>query len=526
MLGSYVDDIKATGPDDELKQLWAEMAKDFKWKADPEELVEFLGASYHRRTEERDGELLDILEIDLENYIQQTVDTFNDLFLGEGKKNLKRKKKKNKRKKPELFTPVSKVTGKPKTVADLARRFDRLDDARVAMRVQDQQIADYHPGNSPYNVLDKSEHQERVRRVVPISKKSCTANIRSKWDLRGLHAENLCATCGQNVPLADVFEKAGFGRDQSKWPKCEPTDPEQAVQIMVGRLLWIARVCRPDIGHAVSALGSRVSCWDESCTEQLTVLVGYLKYTKRVRLEMSWPKRLHGTPDSVLPELHTDADHRGGDKSQSSFMCWLKPKDCKVGGIPLHWLSKKQTISADAVSSAEVVASHLGFKEGMWGMMTVLIAQRQDPHSVTLRADNTVCLQHITGRPTDTVYFRLKAVDARGGFMSDLYNCGFFNASHVESAYNRSDPGTKVCSSVREQEWFRALCGLQWPEDHEDQALRRQGLLDTNGPAPDKRLLKPDVNYGDQTAWFVALAAMANRYDSDSDSPCGSVGSD
>ena len=257
-----------------------------------------------------------------------------------------------------------------------------------------------------------------------------------------------------------------------------------------------------------------MSCWNDACNEQLEALIGYLKYTKAVRLEMAWPVEAQKDikPGDILTEIHTDADHRGGDKSQSSFVCWVKHKDYKCGGIPLHWSSKKQTLCADAVSAAEVTAAHHGFKEGMWSLMGLLMAFNHDPHTVTMRADNSVCLNHITGRPTDTVYFCLKAVDARGGYLSDMFNKGFFKASHVESAYNRSDLGTKVPSTMREQEWFRASVGLQWPpakDGEQEHELRQQGLKDTNGPAPPKTELKDpkDMFYYTDTEAVKQFAA-------------------
>jgi len=259
--------------------------------------------------------------------------------------------------------------------------------------------------------------------------------------------------------------------------------------------LWIYRVCRPDIGQQVSALGGRISCWNSDCEEQLECLVGYLKETSGERLEFAWPVAVQGKvkEGDVVGELHTDADHRGGDKSQSSFVAWVRHKDYDQGGMCSHWMSKKQTVAADAVSAAEIVAAHLAFKEGLWTLMSLLIALDLNPHTVVLRADNTVCLNHISGRPTDTVYFALKAVDARGAFLTDMYNCGFFQTSHVESHYNRSDVGTKVPGSVVVQEWFRTLVGLL---PHRDTLWnkRLQAIRNVYGPAPaELKTIPPDV---------------------------------
>ena len=96
--------------------------------------------------------------------------------------------------------------------------------------------------------------------------------------------------------------------------------------------------------------------------------------------------------------------------------------------------------------------------------------------------------------------------------MTDMYRASFFDANHVESEYNRSDPGTKVCSSVVEQDWFRSLLGLQWPRDHPNVKQRDEGRRGTNGVAPPKHLLKPHdpEKFGSNEAW-QAQARFARR---------------
>ena len=94
--------------------------------------------------------------------------------------------------------------------------------------------------------------------------------------------------------------------------------------------------------------------------------------------------------------------------------------------------------------------------------------------------------------------------------MTDMYNAGMYDADHVESVYNRSDPGTKVPVSVREQEWFRSLCGVQWAKDEEEsekyQNKRWQSIKDTNGVAPPKYELKPMPEGGYDKSQMSAIA--------------------
>ena len=128
------------------------------------------------------------------------------------------------------------------------------------------------------------------------------------------------------------------------------------------------------------------------------------------------------------------------------------------------------------------------------------------------RADNSVCLNHITDRPSDTVYFILKAVDARGGFLADMHNCGFFRTSHVESSYNRSDIGTKVPSGIPCQEWFRTLVGLQ-PCATAPWDTRVRKFRDVHGPAPPELKAIPIEVLQEIRGYFARLCCSVHGRD-------------
>ena len=293
---------------------------------------------------------------------------------------------------------------------------------------------------------------------------------------------------------------------QSIRSKTATTVPQKKHQEWIGRLLWIMRVGRPDIAQAVSQLGSRVACWNHECDAQMKQLMGYLAATADYRLEFSWPVEAQGKFDSFEAEIHSDADWRGSEKSQSSFFAWVRPKGYSTGGCPIHWQSKKQSVTSDSVSSAEIVAAHLAFKEGSWPMMAILTAMGRNEHDFTLRVDNNTCLKHIVNSPTDTVAHQLKAIDTRLGYLHDLHENQLFKCNHVESAYNRSDLGTKCPRTVEEQDWWRSSVNLQLPLNYSDAETRKKCWLATHGTAPDPKVLKGNpADDQDSSAFFSLL---------------------
>ena len=51
-----------------------------------------------------------------------------------------------------------------------------------------------------------------------------------------------------------------------------------AAQLLM-KLLWLARLCRPDLSFAISHLASYVSKWNRNCDKMLLKLMGYIKAT-------------------------------------------------------------------------------------------------------------------------------------------------------------------------------------------------------------------------------------------------------
>jgi len=287
------------------------------------------------------------------------------------------------------------------------------------------------------------------------------------------------------------------------------TEPVRAHQIIIGRLLWIYRTCRPDIGQAVSGLGSRVACWDATCDQQLKDVIGYLGSTAETKLEFAWPVELQGRADSIHAEIHADADWRGSEKSQSSFVSWLRPAQLPsgktIGGCNLHWMSKKQTLTADSAADSEIVAAHLAFKEGSWPLMTILAAFGRDERDYSMLVDNRNCQDEMDTMPCQAVALKKKALYAKAGYLRDLHDKGMFHAGRVASEYNRADAGTKVPASSVCQTWWRGSLGLQ-ESLAANRAARELAWRATNGQAPPKTDMKdpsviPTKATTDPCAW-------------------------
>ena len=146
------------------------------------------------------------------------------------------------------------------------------------------------------------------------------------------------------------------------------------------------------------------------------------------------------------------------------FACvWVSDTDSEEetpsGFLPIHFGSKKQKIGADAVSAAEIVAAHVGLKSGGLPMQSVVNIFNVKNSRIELRIDNNAAVRHVVKSPSDSVFFTLKAVNARHALLRDSHKAGLFNCTRVPTHLNRSDLGTKALGKL-ELERARRMAGL------------------------------------------------------------------
>jgi len=253
-------------------------------------------------------------------------------------------------------------------------------------------------------------------------------------------------------------------------PDAEPTIPEPRNQKLIGMILWIARVARPDVAFCVSRLGSRVASWNERCTKELARCVGYLERTREKLLELrvarsdanagfvdlSEPgmkdlfERVEETdrPAGIYPSVHSDADW-AAPKSQSGYLYGLFGS----GGTccPIAWGSKKQSITADSSGMSEFIAGHYAVRvimplhEGFFGN-----AAFGTHRPLCLQVDNSTVLRiSRTGVSQQLALAEVKPMAVRLGLLRDLRELGILRVVHVRTDVNRADALTKALDQVK-----------------------------------------------------------------------------
>ena len=360
LVGVYVDDVKATGPPDQLSRLWEDIRKRFMMKSEPATCREFLGLHYKMILEG----IMRMLHVTQQEYAVATVLEFEKIF-----------------------------------------------------------------------------HE-----VAPPSRLPQVENIRP-----------------DELP--------------------EKTIPDRRNQVIIGRLLWLCRCTRPDLSCVTSELGSRVACWDESCHRAMTRVIGYLKVTSAATLTYTWPNK-EVDPRDIRFECHSDSDWEA-PRSQSGMYACLTIEGVESALLPVHWLSKRQTVTADSSATAEIVATHVASKAGVPVLERLLKfvsvtqgVKTDELSSIDVLLDNSTALGHGT-KPSSAFVCLAKAFRVRLGWIRDCVQSGVFRVKKVASAFNRADPGTKRPKDASVMLTWAALLGIVLPAGWHDPKHRRDAWINS-----------------------------------------------
>ena len=165
--------------------------------------------------------------------------------------------------------------------------------------------------------------------------------------------------CQQDT--AKLVELAGIAVPDMRQVKCPMPDGSEIAsdntalgtleatfyRSTVGQIQFLAHMVRYDVAHPISRLGQYSQSPTEGARKALVRVLGYLAKTSDFRIE----GQIHGEGDKV--EIYSDSDH-GGDKHVTTrshtgnLIC--------LNGVPVHWRSAKQPVTALSSAEAEIYA--------------------------------------------------------------------------------------------------------------------------------------------------------------------------
>lgn len=164
---------------------------------------------------------------------------------------------------------------------------------------------------------------------------------------------------------------------------------ERSASILM-KILWLARLSRPDLSHGVTKLASGITRWSINHDKMLHRLVAYMNGT----IEYGVHCFVHRNPSTLELHLFTDAD-LGGDvttmKSHTGiYLCVMSPNGTM---FPISWTSRRQQCVSKSTTESEIVALHDGLYSDAIPVQTVLqlVFRRDIP--LIIHEDNQACIQ-------------------------------------------------------------------------------------------------------------------------------------
>jgi hypothetical protein len=127
-----------------------------------------------------------------------------------------------------------------------------------------------------------------------------------------------------------------------------------AAAAIVGKVMYVARIARPDLLRAISKLARHVSCWSYEDDIAARRLMAYINGSLDATLEGTVGDKL----ESLKLACYCDSDYAGddGETYRSTSGGWLElvgPNTC----FPLTFMSKRQTAVSRSSCEAEVAAA-------------------------------------------------------------------------------------------------------------------------------------------------------------------------
>lgn len=227
----------------------------------------------------------------------------------------------------------------------------------------------------------------------------------------------------QNIPMNPQIDMAQTSTNLN------PTEHNKYRSVL-GKMLYVARITRPDIAVAVNILGRYVSSPTHEHLLTMRKLSGYLLGSRELYLKLDGNEGTHLTGMS-------DADWAGDVKDRKSTTGYV----CFMGNSPIIWSSTKQKCVAGSTMHAEYVALSDASKEMLY-LLNLASSITEISVPAIMYCDNTAA-QTIAEGKSGPVTKGAKHIDIRYHIVKEIVTSGKIQLKRIESSMNTADIFTK-----------------------------------------------------------------------------------
>jgi hypothetical protein len=213
---------------------------------------------------------------------------------------------------------------------------------------------------------------------------------------------------------------------------------------LIGKLLYLATCTWLDISYAVQELSRFMSNWGERHWNAAKHVVRYLKGTKHYGI-------IYGNLDKPYPLFRTfaDSDWASGEQRRS-----VAGYIIKMGGGPISWSSKKQTVVTLSSSEAEYIALTFAARQVLWLRSFAQELGFEQYKASLVYCDNRGAI-HCSQDPK--AHSRMKHIEIRFHFIRYCVNKNLIDVEHIPGTENVADITTKSLTRTVHDKWVIAL---------------------------------------------------------------------
>ena len=201
-------------------------------------------------------------------------------------------------------------------------------------------------------------------------------------------------------------------------------------QSLVGSLLYINRMTRPDISIHVNLLGRRTSKPGAQNMRTALQVGQYLASTKNEGLLITTSRK---ESREVPIDIFADASY-GGENSRSQSGSLVN-----LCGNPIMWSSRRQDVVSMSITEAEYIACSEAAKDSQW--IRQLLSELGKQTVPTLYTDNEAALKLTK---TQTFHRRTRHNEHRFHYIRELVDQEAIKIVGIKGKDNPADPLTKL----------------------------------------------------------------------------------
>ena len=222
----------------------------------------------------------------------------------------------------------------------------------------------------------------------------------------------------------------------------DPVDESMPVRSIIGGLLFIANMTRPDISSVVSLLSRHLHRPSHRLFKFCKKVLNYVRTTKHKKLHLG---NLDGS--NLLAYVDANIAPSGDRKSQSGALF-------RLAGSSVHWFSKKQKTVSTSTTEAEYIALAAATNEVLW--LQNLMEELSIPvtYPTVIYEDNQPTMQVATNRKNNSM---AKHIDTKLHALQDYILKGYIDVNWTGTATQLADGLTKTKSASRDADKLLGL---------------------------------------------------------------------